>query len=65
MNKRGIIEQLKKQFNCDEYEAKQMFIVGLKNGHIEKHINWNKIISFFIFWTVVLTGLWASYRALL
>lgn len=62
MNKRNIIEQLKKQFKCDDNEAEEMFVVGLKNGHIKKHIRWDKLLSFFIFWSVILMGLWALYR---
>ena len=45
MNKRNIIEQLKKQFKCDDNEAEEMFYIGLKNGHIKKHIRWDKLLS--------------------
>ena len=62
MNKENIIKQLKKQFKCGDDEAEKMFVVGLKNGDIKKHIRWDKLLSFFILWSVILTGLWALYR---
>lgn len=62
MNRENIIKELKEQFKCNDDEAEEMLIMGLKNGHIKKHIRWDKLLSFFILWSVILTGLWALYR---
>tara|TARA_Y100000401_G_C8151479_1_gene139827 strand:+ start:304 stop:504 length:201 start_codon:yes stop_codon:yes gene_type:complete len=65
MNRRSVKEEIKKELNCSDEEAERIIVIGLKNGHIKRQLNWNILISIIISWAVVITGVWALWRVII
>ena len=64
MNKREVIEEIKERFDCNEEAAQKILKFGLSKGHIKKFIKLDNLISYFIFFAVVVSATWALIRAL-
>jgi len=62
MNRKEVIEDIRKRFDCSEREARKILVFGLTKGHIKKQVNWNVLISYFILGAVILTAIWAFIK---
>lgn len=62
MNRKEVIEDIKKRFDCNEKEARKILVFGLTKGHIKKQVNLNVLISYFILGAVILTAIWALIK---
>ena len=64
MNKKEIIEKIKKDTGCDDFQANRIFERAMDDGIVKAHLNWNFIITLIIYLMVLVTGAWALWRHL-
>ena len=59
MNKKDVLDKIKKDTGCDDDRAEQIFRRALNDGIVKVQLNWNFIITLTIYVTVLGTGVWA------
>ncbi len=59
MNKKDVLDKIKKDTGCDDRKAEEIFRIALRNGAVKVQLNWNFIITFTIYLAVLITGVWA------
>lgn len=64
MNKKDVLDKIKKDTGCDDDRAEEIFSRALENGVVKAQLNWNFIITFAIYLAVLGTGIWALWQHL-
>ena len=64
MNKKQIIDRIKKDTGCNDHQAERIFHKALKDRVIAVRLNWNFIIGLVIYSMVLVTAIWAIWRHL-
>ena len=59
MNKKDVLDKIKKDTGCDDNRAEQIFRRALNDGIVKVQLNWNFIITLTIYVAVLGTGVWA------
>ena len=59
MNKKDVLDKIKKDTGCDDDRAEEIFQRALQHGVVKVQLNWNFIITLTIYLTVLGTGVWA------
>ena len=59
MNKKDVLDKIKKDTGCDDDRAEQTFRRALNDGIVKAQLNWNFIITLTIYVAVLGTGVWA------
>ena len=64
MNKKDVLDKIKKDTGCDDRKAEEIFRIALRNGAVKVQLNWNFVITFVIYLAVAVTGAWALWQHL-
>ena len=64
MNKKDVLDKIKKDTGCDDDRAEEIFRRALDDGVVKVQLNWNFIITFVIYLAVAVTGAWALWQYL-
>ena len=64
MNKKDVLDKIKKDTGCDDDRAEEIFRHGLEHGVVKAQLNWNFVITFIIYLAVLGTGIWALWQHL-
>ena len=64
MNKKEVLDKIKKDTGCDDDRAEQIFRRALNDGIVKVQLNWNFVITFIIYLAVLGTGIWALWQHL-
>ena len=64
MNKKDVLDKIKKDTGCDDDRAEEIFRLALRDGVVKAQLNWNFIITFAIYLAVLGTGAWALWQHL-
>ena len=59
MNKKDVLDKIKKDTGCDDDRAEEIFQRALQHGVVKAQLNWNFVITFTIYLAVLGTGVWA------
>ena len=59
MNKKDVLDKIKKDTGCDDDRAEEIFQRALQHGVVKVQLNWNFIITLTIYLAVLGTGVWA------
>ncbi len=62
MNKKEIIDRIKKDTGCDDHQAERIFHKAVEDRVIAVRLNWNFIIGLVIYSMVVVTAIWAIWQ---
>tara|TARA_B100000427_G_C15298187_1_gene502849 strand:+ start:90 stop:284 length:195 start_codon:yes stop_codon:yes gene_type:complete len=64
MNKKDVLDKIKKDTGCDDKTAEHIFDRALEDGVVKVQLNWNFVITFTIYLAVLGTGAWALWQHL-
>ena len=64
MNKKDVLDKIKKDTGCDDDRAEEIFQRALQHGVVKVQLNWNFIITLTIYLAVAVTGAWALWQHL-
>ena len=64
MNKKDVLDKIKKDTGCDDDRAEEIFQRALEHGVVKAQLNWNFVITFIIYLAVAVTGVWALWQHL-
>ena len=64
MNKRDVLDKIKKDTGCDDDRAEEIFQRALEHGVVNAQLIWNFVITFTIYLAVAVTGVWALWQHL-
>lgn len=64
MNKKDVLDKIKKDTGCDDNRAEEIFQRALEHGVVKVQLNWNFIITLTIYLAVAVTGVWALWQHL-
>ena len=64
MNKKDVLDKIKKDTGCDDNRAEEIFQRALEHGVVKAQLNWNFVITFTIYLAVAVTGVWALWQHL-
>ena len=64
MNKKDVLDKIKKDTGCDDDRAEEIFRLALRDGIVKSQLNWNFIITLTIYLAVLGTGAWALWQHL-
>ena len=64
MNKKDVLDKIKKDTGCDDDRAEEIFQRALLHGVVKVQLNWNFVITFTIYLAVLGTGIWALWQHL-
>ena len=64
MNKKDVLDKIKKDTGCDDNRAEEIFQRALEHGVVKVQLNWNFIITLNIYLAVAVTGVWALWQHL-
>ena len=64
MNKKDVLDKIKKDTGCDDDRAEQICRRALNDGIVKVQLNWNFIITLTIYLAVAVTGAWALWQYL-
>ena len=64
MNKKDVLDKIKKDTGCDDDRAEEFFRHALELGVVKAQLNWNFVITFIIYLAVLGTGIWALWQHL-
>ena len=64
MNKKDVLDKIKKDTGCDDDRAEEIFQRALQHGVVKVQLNWNFIITLTIYLAVAVTGVWALWQHL-
>ena len=64
MNKKDVLDKIKKDTGCDDDRAEEIFRHDLEHGVVKAQLNWNFVITFIIYLAVLGTGIWALWQHL-
>ena len=62
MNKKDVLDKIKKDVGCDDDRAEEIFQRALEHGVVKALLNWNFIITFVIYLAVIGTGAWELWQ---
>ena len=62
MNKKQIIERIKKDTGCNDNQAERIFHKAVEDKVIAVRLNWNFVIGLVIYSMVLVTAIWAIWR---
>ena len=64
MNKKDVLDKIKKDTGCDDNRAEEIFQRALEHGLVKVQLNWNFVITLTIYLAVAVTGVWALWQHL-
>ena len=64
MNKKDVLDKIKKDTGCDDDRAEEIFQRALQHGVVKVQLNWNFVITLTIYLAVAVTGVWALWQHL-
>ena len=64
MNKKDVLDKIKKDTGCDDDRAEEIFQRALQHGVVKVQLNWNFVITLTIYLAVLGTGAWALWQHL-
>ena len=64
MNKKDVLDKIKKDTGCDDNRAEEIFQRALEHGVVKVQLNWNFVITLTIYLAVAVTGVWALWQHL-
>ena len=64
MNKKDVLDKIKKDTGCDDDRAEEIFQRALEHGVVKVQLNWNFVITLTIYLAVAVTGVWALWQHL-
>ena len=53
MNKKDVLDKIKKDTGCDDDRAEEIFRHALEHGVVKAQLNWNFVITFIIYLAVL------------
>ena len=59
MNKKDVLDKIKKDTGCDDDRAEEIFQRALQHGVVKAQLNWNFVITLTIYLAVLGTVEWA------
>ncbi len=62
MNKKQIIDRIKKDTGCDDHQAERIFHRALRDRVLTVRLNCNFIIGLVIYSMVLVTAIWRIWR---
>jgi|TARA_B100000959_G_scaffold178298_1_gene186487 hypothetical protein len=64
MNKKQVLDKIKKETGCDQEVAERIFQKAIREGMVKPMPNWNFLVTFVIYLTALITGVWALWQHL-